>query len=631
MLHRLGAGVKELYATFSWRKRLLLTFAHAKLHRLNLTQTKFIGITGSAGKTTTKELCNLVLSGSCPVMTTPQSLNTPIIVAETMLATEKKHKFCIMELGAFKPGALDLPLKLFRPKIGVLTNIEKDHYRAFKGQGVDGIAVEKAKLIESLPENGIAVLNLDDPRVKAIGERCKAKIIWVGKNLESTIRLCEVTSRWPDPLKLTVAYQGKLYGVSTRLYGTQLALSILSALGVAIAAGLSIEEAIDRLAEATPTEGRMQIVTGEDGVTFIRDDMKAPYWSLHTPFEFLKEATNALRKIAIVGSISDFSGDSTMIYKRCARELREYADLVIFVGSNAPRALRARRDKNDSALQGFLTLKETSSFLQETLRPGDLVLLKGSNKADHLQRLILDRYKPIRCWQEHCGLEYFCDGCSQLYQGSSTNEQTGNLVDRVEAPVSLLVKEVGQIVPVIVGLGNPGKEFENTLHNIGYRVLDKLSADYDGVWQNEEEGQVAMIALDGALAVLFKSNTCMNETGPRLKHYLARTGRLPEHCLFVYDDMDVEFGIIKFKSDGGDGGHLGMRSCLRSLGIYTFPRLRCGVRFSGNTVKAKEQVLAEFDKKELEQLPQILDQAANMVTKTILQLQPRSSSELSAK
>ncbi|WP_242500210.1 aminoacyl-tRNA hydrolase [Nitrosomonas eutropha] len=621
--------MKEFYAMFSWRKRLLLAFTQAKLHRLSLTQTQFIGITGSAGKTTTKELCNLILSGSYSVMTTPQSLNTPIIVAETMLATEKKHKFCIMELGAFKPGALDLPLRLFRPKIGVLTNIEKDHYRAFKGQGVDGIAVEKAKLIEALSKNGTAILNMDDPRVKAIGERCKARVIWVGKNPESTIRLCKVTSRWPEPLKLTVTYQGKLYEVPTHLYGTQLALSILSALGVAIAAGLSIEEAINKLVEAVPTAGRMQIVTGEDDVTFIRDDMKAPYWSLLAPFKFLKEA-DALRKIAVVGSISDFSGDSTMIYKRCARELREYADMVIFVGDNAHRALRARKDENDSTLQGFLTLKEASSFLQKTLRPGDLVLLKGSNKSDHLQRLILDRYKPIQCWQERCGLEHFCNHCSQLYRGDSTNEQTGNLVDKVEIPVSIPVKETGRMAPVIVGLGNPGKEFENTLHNIGYSVLDKLAVDYGGIWQNEEEGQTAWIILNGVSVVLFKSDAYMNKTGLRLKHYLARTGRLPEHCLLIYDDMDIEFGTIKFKPDGGDGGHLGLRSCLKSLRIYTLPRLRCGVRSPGNTAKAKEQVLAKFNKKELEQLPQILDQAVDMVIKTIPQLQPESLSELPA-
>lgn len=166
MFHHLRVGMKEFCATLSWRYRLLSKLMLARLHRLKLTETQFIGITGSAGKTTTKELCREMLSSFYPVMSTSQSLNTPIIIAETMLATEKRHKFCVMELGAFKPGALDFPMKLFRPQIGVLTNIEKDHYRAFKGKGVDGIAQEKAKLIEALPKDGVAVLNLDDPRVK---------------------------------------------------------------------------------------------------------------------------------------------------------------------------------------------------------------------------------------------------------------------------------------------------------------------------------------------------------------------------------------------------------------------------------------------------------------------------------
>lgn len=619
MLYQFGAKVKELYATFSWRKRLLLTFTQAKLHRLSLTQTQFIGITGSAGKTTTKELCHLILSGSYSVITTPGSLNTPIIVAETMLATEKKDKFFIMELGAFKPGALDLPLRLFRPEIAVLSNIGKDHFRAFKGESIDGIAREKAKLIEALSENGTAVLNMDDPRVKVIGERCKAKVIWVGKSKGATLRLLNATSSYPQPLTLTIKYEGITHEVITGLHGTYLATSVLCALGVALAAGIRLEQAIPRLAMAVPVEGRMQPVVMDDGVTFIRDDMKAPAWSLPMVLNFLSEAT-AARKIAVVGSISDFSGDRSDKYKQFARQILQHADMVIFVGNNAHRALRARKDENDSTLQGFLTLKETSLFLQKTLRSGDLVLLKGSNKSDHLQRLILDRYKPIQCWQERCGLEHFCDSCSRLYQSGSINAQADNLVDKVDTPVSIPVKEAGQMVPVIVGLGNPGKEFENTLHNIGYSVLDKLAMDYSVVWQNEEEGQTAWIMLNGVPIVLFKSDAYMNKTGPKLKHYLARTGRLPEHCLFIYDDMDIEFGTIKFKPDGGDSGHLGLRSCLRSLETYAIPRLRCGVRSPGNTAKAKEQVLTKFNKQELEQLPQILDRAVDMVIKTIPQL-----------
>lgn len=422
-LHQLGVEIKFSYATFSWRKRLLLIFIRARLHKLSLTQTQFIGITGSAGKTTTKEFCYLILSSYYQVITTPKSLNTPIIVAETMLAVEKKHKFCIIELGAFKLGAFDLPLKLFQPKIAVLTNIGEDHFKAFKGQGIEGIAAEKAKLIEALPEDGTAVLNIDDSRVKEIGKRCKGKVIWIGRDKGATLRLLNATSIYPQPLTLTIECEREIHEVITGLHGTHLATSVLCALGVVLATGVTLEQAIPRLINTVPVEGRMQPVIMDDGVTFIRDDMKAPLWSLRAPFRFLKEATGALRKIAVIGSITNFSDDSSEIYGRCIEELKEYVDLIVFVGADAYRALCVKENENSSTLQIFRELKEASSFLKRALRAGDLVLLKGSGRADHLQRLILDRYKRIQCWQEHCGFNRFCDSCSQLYQDNSIEKQ----------------------------------------------------------------------------------------------------------------------------------------------------------------------------------------------------------------
>src|SRR5690606_41797716 len=108
---------------------------------------------------------------------------------------------------------------------------------------------------------------------------------------------------------------------------------------------------------------------------------------------------------------------------RCIEELKEYVDLIVFVGADAYRALCVKENENSSTLQIFRELKEASSFLKRALRAGDLVLLKGSGRADHLQRLILDRYKRIQCWQEHCGFNRFCDSCSQLYQDRSIEKQ----------------------------------------------------------------------------------------------------------------------------------------------------------------------------------------------------------------
>jgi len=161
----------------------------------------------------------------------------------------------------------------------------------------------------------------------------------------------------------------------------------------------------------------MQVVTGDDGVVFIRDDWKAPRWSLNAPLEFLKEA-RADRKVTVVGTISDSSGDANRRYKKICRQIREFADLVVFVGPQAHRALRARQNENDIAIQGFSSIRDAATYLQTELRRGDLVLLKGSHKADHLVRLILNRSHPIQCWKDKCDVVDFCDKCPKLYKSS---------------------------------------------------------------------------------------------------------------------------------------------------------------------------------------------------------------------
>lgn len=610
---------KVLYEDIKWKTQVASTYFHARLHLLRLRHVSFIGITGSAGKTTTKDLCYWILSAFYPVAHTEKSFNVVKAVADSVLDTGSQHRFSIIEISGDKPGAMNLPMWLLEPKIAVLTNIGNDHFRSFKGSGIDGIAQEKAKLIAALPKTGVAVLNIDDPRVKEIGNHCKGRIIWVGKHEDATIRLLDVTSRYPQPLTLTIEYEHVVYKVVTGLHGVHLAVSVLCALGVSLAAGLTLEQVIPRLALALPSEGRMQPVVLEEGITFIRDDFKAPAWSLHLPLEFLREAT-ASRKIIVVGSLSDFSGDNSDKYKQFARQIRQYADVVVFVGQNAHRALRVRKDEQDQTLQGFSTMREAANYLRQTLKSGDLVLLKGSNKVDHLERLVLDRQLPIHCWRERCGFDRFCEACSWLYHGEKPEGE------RLEAGTQKIAdnrpslpgqQQADLIVPVIVGLGNPGKEYQGTLHNIGYHVLDTLVSRHEGIWQTVASGSFCDILLAGKHVRLFKADSYMNETGPKLREFLVSTGCPPSHCLIVYDDLDIEFGKIRFKSEGGDAGHRGVKSCLTALGTNTVPRLRLGVRETGQSGKAREYVQTRFSGEAQLQLSGLIDEAIEVISKRL--------------
>ena len=167
------------------------------------------------------------------------------------------------------------------------------------------------------------------------------------------------------------------------------------------------------LAAVDPLPGRYQPV-GAAGVTFIRDEFMASLWSIAPVLEFLRDA-RVPRKVLVLGTISDYSGRESQVYADVARQALEVADEVIFVGPQALRSGGARSHPKGAALRAFLSLRDAHRHLAETLVPGDLVLLKGSQRADHLLRLVLARRGRIACWRAECRRIKFCDDCLLLH------------------------------------------------------------------------------------------------------------------------------------------------------------------------------------------------------------------------
>jgi UDP-N-acetylmuramyl pentapeptide synthase len=148
-------------------------------------------------------------------------------------------------------------------------------------------------------------------------------------------------------------------------------------------------------------------------VTFIRDEFKASLWSVGPALRFLR-AARAPRKIAVIGTISDYRGRASAVYAEVAREALDSADEVVFVGPQACRSAGARTHRRGAALHAFESLREASAWLEANLRRGDLVLLKGSQRADHLLRLLLARRGRVACWRQECRRIKFCDQCLLL-------------------------------------------------------------------------------------------------------------------------------------------------------------------------------------------------------------------------
>lgn len=399
-------------------------------HRASLLGTTFVAVTGSCGKTTTKDLAAAVLAAAGDVVKTTGSNNCGDAVASDLLAVKQQDQYFVAELGAWGPGTLDAGIRLVRPRISVITNLRSDHYSAFHGP--HGAQAEKGKLVRCLPADGVAVLNWDDERVRELGSLTAGRVFRFGRHPEAHLRAVDVTSRWPAPLTFRAIYDNRQVLVRSSLLGEHLLGSALAALAVGLVCGVSLDEAAAKVEAAGATDRRMTADHHSDGVTFIRDDFKSPAESIPEVLQFMRDAAVS-RKVGVFGRISDFPGRSRTTYTQVAGDALAVLDAVVFVGRRSVELWGEQRSESPTDQRRLLSelglcgaggslgkffvfesVRTATEFLTGYLRAGDLVLLKGSGPTDHLERILLSRRRQLRCWAVHCGRTCSCDACDLL-------------------------------------------------------------------------------------------------------------------------------------------------------------------------------------------------------------------------
>jgi UDP-N-acetylmuramoyl-tripeptide--D-alanyl-D-alanine ligase len=343
-----------------------------------------VALTGSAGKTSTKDLIAQVLRRKAPTVFTPGSLNNEIGLPLTALSATEETGFLVLEMGARGIGHIRYLTDLTPPKIGLVLNVGTAHIGEFGGR--EQIAQAKGELVESLPEDGAAILNADDPLVRAMASRTKAKVILFGEADEADVRAENVRLTDTGQPAFRLHTPSGASDVTMRLYGEHHVSNALAAAAVAHELGMSAEEIATALSEAgSLSRWRMEVTERPDGVTIVNDAYNANPESMRAALRALAAMGRGRRTWAVLGKMAELGDEALAEHDAVGRlAVRLNVGKLVAVGGREASWLQLGAYNEGSWGEESVHVSDAQAavdLLRSELRPGDVVLVKASRSV----------------------------------------------------------------------------------------------------------------------------------------------------------------------------------------------------------------------------------------------------------
>ena len=357
-------------------------------------ELQVVGVTGSVGKTTTKDLLAQVLSGVGPTVAPRESFNNEIGLPLTVLAATPETRFLVLEMGASGPGHIDYLTRIAPLDVAVVLVVGHAHMGGFGS--IDAVASAKAEIVAGLTSDGIAVLNADDPRVAAMAAAAPGPVLRFGRDERAEVRADDVRLDGPAQASFTLVTDAagtrSTHPVSLALHGEHQVVNALAVAGAAVALGLDVGAVAARLGTADRVSAhRMALTTREDGVTVLDDSYNANPDSMAAALRALA-AMPARRRVAVLGEMLDLGPGADRAHAVLGRLAGDLAiDVVVTLGPAGSHVRAGAADAtNPPVIHETPDATAAQELLEDLLTDGDLVLLKGSNGsgvwrlADHL-------------------------------------------------------------------------------------------------------------------------------------------------------------------------------------------------------------------------------------------------------
>jgi UDP-N-acetylmuramoyl-tripeptide--D-alanyl-D-alanine ligase len=351
----------------------------AAWYRREILTATVVGITGSSGKTTTKDLIADVLEGD--VVAAEGSFNTEVGVPLTIMEADEDTEFLVLEMGMRGLGHIAYLADLARPEIGVVLNVGSAHLGMMKGP--QDIALAKGELIESLSHDGRAVLNADDPQVARMAERTAAKVLWFGGGESADVKAGNVTldSAGRPSFDLSIPGEDPVR-VCLQLHGEHFVESALAAASVGYLCGMTAGTIARRLTAAVPrSRWRMEVTETEDGITIISDAYNANPESMRAAIKALRSMAGERRSWAVLGEMRELGDHAQTAHDDIGRlAVRLDISRLVCVG-DATKVMHLAASNEGSWGEESTWVPDVDAaaeLLEDQLRPGDIVLVKAS-------------------------------------------------------------------------------------------------------------------------------------------------------------------------------------------------------------------------------------------------------------
>lgn len=334
---------------------------------------RVVGITGSVGKTTTRAFTAELLARRFRVQSTAGSFNNEIGVPLTLLQLRPDTQRAVIEMGMYTTGEIATLCTWARPAVGVVLNVGPVHME--RAGSMEAIARAKRELVEALPADGAAILNIDDARVAAMAPHTSARVVTIGRAPRADVRASDVTGHGREGFTFTLTYEGASLNVRVRLPGSHLVTNLLAATATCLVDGFALAEVVTGI-EALRDSPRMRVVALANGVTLLDDTYNANPASMAAALDLLAELPG--RHVALLGDMRELGAAATEEHRVLGEHAAATLDVLLTIGDLAAGAGAHAHAAGLESVRHIESVEVAASALCRALEPGDVVLVKGS-------------------------------------------------------------------------------------------------------------------------------------------------------------------------------------------------------------------------------------------------------------